>query len=108
MKIDIYQRSDETAWCKIEAFLEKERLRISGHDIGPTVEDFFGSQDYEYVITLEEKSTKRLFESLGCADMSEEDKLKNLKKSFSPSKITSELAKYCKDHDIEFSFWCWP
>lgn len=108
MKLELYQRKDEEIWCTINAELSAGRLSISGHDLGPQVKLFFPDGEYEYSVSLTEENTRKLFESLGCADETDEKKLHVIKDSFENSRADSALKEYCAEHGIETSFWCWP
>lgn len=108
MKLKLYQRRDDRIWCTITADLTGGKLSVSSHDLGPQVKEFFPEGECEYVVSLNEENTRRLFESLGCADASEEVKLQVIKDSFENSRADSALKKYCTEHGIKASSWCWP
>lgn len=52
MKSVLYQRKDERIWCTITANLSNGKPSVSGHDLGPQVEEFFGHDEYEYTVSL--------------------------------------------------------
>ena len=108
MKMELYQRKDDRIWCTITAELAGEKLTVSGHDLGPQVEEFFTEGEYEYALSLSVVSTNRLFESLGCADDPDEKKLQVIKDTFQNDRADSAIKEYCTEHVIETSFWCWP
>ena len=108
MKMELYQRKDDRIWCTITAELAGGKLKVSGHDLGPQVEEFFPEGEYEYALSLSAVSTRRLFESLGCADDPDEKKLQVIKDTFQNDRADSAIKEYCAEHGIETSFWCWP
>jgi hypothetical protein len=108
MKLVLYQRKDERIWCTITADLSGGKLSVSGHDLGPQVEEFFGRDEYEYAVSLNTDNTRRLFESLGCTGEPDEKKLQVIKDTFENSRADSALKEYCAERGIETSFWCWP
>ena len=108
MKLELYQVKEEQLWCTITADLTEGRLCISGHDLGPQVEKLLGNDEYEYFLSLDADNTKKLFASLECADKTDEEKLQVIRESFENSRADSELKRYCDEHGIETSFWCWP
>ena len=108
MKMKLYERKDERIWCTITAALTEKGLTVSGHDLGPQVEAFFGDDEYEYALSLNAENTQKLFALLGCSRASDEEKLQMIKDSFENSYADSALRKYCNEHGIETSFWSWP
>ena len=108
MRLELYQRKDDRIWCTIIAELSGGKLSVRGHDLGPQVEEFFPGGEYEYAVSLNEDSTRRLFECLGCDNASDKKKLQVIKDTFQNDRADSALKEYCKEHGIETSFWCWP
>ena len=108
MKIELCKERSERLWCTITADLTDGRLSVSGHDMGPAVEEFFGDDEHEYAVSLDAANAKKLFLTLQCDDKSDEEKLQVIKRKFHGNRADSELREYCKDHEIETSFWCWP
>ena len=108
MRLELYKRRDEKIWCTITAELSDGQLSITGHDMGPFVEEFIGSDEYKYACSLDRENTRKLFESLGCDDRPDEEKLQVIKETFENNRADSALKKYCDDHGIKTSFWCWP
>lgn len=107
MNLEIYKIREDSGWSTIHADLDNGKLMISGHDLGPKVEGSFGRSDYEYSLSLDEENTRKLFESLGCAEQPEADKLRFIKDHFDNSRVVSALKEYCKQHGIQSKFWCW-
>ena len=84
----------------VTADLVDGALKLSCQDLGPAVEDFFGDSDYEYWYTFSKENTERLFCELNAMD----DPAKALLDSFSGEPGMRNLAAFCKDHGIEYSF----
>lgn len=108
MELRLYYRNDERIMFNITADLSDGMLSVRGHDLGPQVEEFFPEGEYEYSLSLDKDSTRRLFESLGCADASDQEKLQVIKDTFPNDRADSALKNYCTEHEIETTFWCWP
>lgn len=108
MKLNLYERRDEELWCTITAEIRGGALTVSGHDLGKIVQDFFGSDEYEYAVSLDKENTAKLFTLLGCAEASDEQKLNVIRQTFNNSRADSALKEYCREHGIKTSFWCWP
>lgn len=108
MDLVLYNRTDDECWCKITAQLLNGKLTIMGHDFGPTVERFFGRDEYEYAVSLDARNTKKLFQSLECDSLSDSEKLLVIKSRFENSRADSALREYCDKEGIETSFWSWP
>ena len=54
--MEIY-RNEGTEFTSINVdFLDDGTLKISGHDMGPFVEEFWGDDDYEYFLSIPKKS----------------------------------------------------
>ena len=67
----------------LEAVLEQGKLTIQGHDIGKTVEEFWGEDEYEYWYEFDQENTEHLFKAIladtasDISDMSEDELLKS-------------------------------
>ena len=75
-------------------------LHISGQDLGPSVEEFWGDLDYEYYYDFTEKATERLLRLLDGLEDPESALLKNFANSG-----TSKLSKFCDEHNIPYRFY---
>ena len=108
MKLELYQKKTDEIWCTITADLSNGCLSVSGHDLGPQVEEFFPGGEYEYSVSLDRENTRMLFKTLGFSNLDAEGKLLAIKETFENSTATSALMNYCKEQGIEAKFWCWP
>jgi len=108
MKTVLFFRDDERLFCRITAELQGGSLVVSGQDIGPQVEEFFGRDEYEYCTSLDRENTRKLFEELGCRDQTEAEKLAEIKRRFHGNLADTSLEEFCRRHNIETSFWSWP
>jgi len=77
-------------------------LRIEGHDLGPGVEDFWGSgyTEYEFERMLRPPEVERLRDLLGLGPG--ENLLEVLATRF---EATSAIEKYLEEHGLESEFW---
>ena len=108
MKSVLYERRDAQIWCTITAVLVNGKLSVNGHDLGPKVEEFFGRDEYEYALSLDEENTSKLFRTLNCSEKSDEEKMQVIKDKFGNSYADTALKSYCWNNGIKTSFWCWP
>lgn len=76
------------------------QLGISGHDLGPGVEAFFGANEYEFERTYSADDTARARELLGLAP--DDDLLQAITARF---RATHELESFLEGHGIEGDFW---
>jgi hypothetical protein len=83
-----------TIWGRIRA---NGALEISGQDFGPSVESAWGSDDYEYILTVAATDVNRLALAL-------------LARGFAggPSMQFNDLVKLCRDAGISADFSTWP
>ena len=89
-RIDMHVRAD----------LVDGKLTISGHDLGPNVESFWGEAEYEYWYSFDEENTGRLLTAIH----GEEDPEGGLMKRFSGEKGCRALCRFCEQKGIEYSF----
>lgn len=88
----------------VYAEIKDGRLFISGHDLGPNVETFWGSDEYEYFYNLTSTDTDRLYHLLKADSKSDAELLELIKLYFSDLDGCENFRKYCKKHNILFSF----
>lgn len=94
--MEIY-RNEGTEFTSINVdFLDDGTLKISGHDMGPFVEEFWGDDDYEYWLFIPEKSINLFISHL-------------MKLSFNNGNSIAfeDCKKILEDNSIEntFDFW---
>ncbi|GAA1799975.1 hypothetical protein [Nostocoides veronense] len=76
------------------------QLGISGHDLGPGVEAFFGANEYEFERTYSADDTTRARELLGVAP--DDGLLQAITERF---RATHELESFLEGHGNEGEFW---
>lgn len=76
------------------------RLAVVGHDLGPTVEEFFGCREYEFAHTLSKNETTKLRKVLGLPRRG--DLLVAVQERFTS---TDELRRFLESHAIAGTFW---
>ena len=109
MKITFYHYEDKDITINTNAILEDGKLLLDGYDYGKRVKDLRGiSDEYEYQLSFDQENTAKIFKSLGVADKSDKQKLNALKDKFGEHGRTSEIEKYCNEHQIKTEFFCWP
>ncbi len=87
----------------VEASILDGKLKISGQDIGPVVEEYFGDSDYEYFYSFNEANTKKLLEALKPGAEIKE-LLELLAGSFSGPDGCTMLRKLCEEENIPYDF----
>ena len=111
MQITLSDYRTERMHSRITAELSDEGLLVRGHDIGTAVDDFFDGGDYEYNVSLDAANAAKLFDSLGCGEGTNEEKLAALKERFGDDAgylADVNLKKYCSANGIDMEFWSWP
>lgn len=109
MKINFYHYEDKEITINTDVILEDGELLFDGFDYGKRVKELRGiSSEYEYKLSLDQKSTTKLFEVLGVADKTDEQKLSALKEKFGEHGRTSDIQDFCDGHGIKTKFFCWP
>jgi len=94
--MEIY-RNEGTEFTSINVdFLDDGTLKISGHDMGPFVEEFWGDDDYEYWLFIPEKSVNLFICHL-------------MKLSFNNENTVTfgDCKKILEDNSIEHTFDFW-
>ena len=84
----------------VRASLTNGFLSISGHDLGPFVEDSWGDEDYEYWYEFDRKNTEKLIAAIH----GEEDPEAAMFREFSGEGGCSKLRSLCDKKDIEYHF----
>lgn len=68
-------------------------INLSGHDVGKAPRECFGSDDYEYVLTIPAESLRLLAMAL------------LMEKYADDASAVSQLRDYCDKHAVPCSFW---
>jgi hypothetical protein len=84
-------------WVNVSAKVSGDCLKISGQDLGKTVEDIIGEDEYEYFYDFDRENTERLFTLLG-----HEEQIANevFIKKFSGIDGCKYLREFCDANDI--------
>ena len=88
-------------WVNVEAKVSGGCLKISGQDLGKSVEDITGEDEYEYFYDFDRENTERLFELLG---QESQDVKEIFIKKFSGIDGCRSLREFCDANDIKYSF----
>lgn len=92
-------RTDQI-WINVRASLIYGKLTVSGHDLGTSVEDFWGDDDYEYWYNFDIGETKRLLELIGGTEHPQEALLRE----FSGEDGCMKMEKLCSANGIRYDF----
>ena len=90
--LDVYFRADYTGG----------RLHFSGHDLGDTVEEIWGDDEYEYSYSLDEENSEKFWQVIK-AEYGKEDEA--LLKLFEGEIDELKFRKILDDNDIKYEFW---
>ena len=94
----------------LEAVLEQGKLTIQGHDIGRTVEKFWGEDEYEYWYEFDQGNTEHLFKTIladtvsDISDMSEDELLRSFQIWIGKKPDEARLRKLCEETGIKYQF----
>ena len=108
MVLEIYREERDDLTSIVRAKLGGGCLSIEGHDMGSFVEEFIGSDEYEYVTSLDYNNTELFFAVLGISELSDAEKLTYIKEHFRNDEMCGSIKKFCDDHKIKTKFWSWP
>jgi hypothetical protein len=81
---------------------EGEDLKFDGHDLGTTVDEHWGSSEYEYTATVLAKDLEPLYALLGIVPGEKEALLEALAPLFSTNSGYTQFKAYMKKHGIAF------
>ena len=79
------------------------KLTISGQDLGPSVEAFWGDSDYEYWYSFDTENTEKLLSVIH----GERDPEAALLREFSGEGGCRALRKICEKNGIQYRFDSW-
>ena len=88
----------------VRASLTNGILTISGHDLGPYVEEFWNHEDYEYWYSFDKENTEMLIAAIH----GEDNPAAALLREFSGERGCSKLRSLCDRKKIEYSFFSYP
>ena len=86
----------------LDASICDGKLRLSGQDIGPTVEKFFGENEYEFWYDFSVDDTNRLKLLFHTDDL-----LVALKEYFDNQDCLESFCLLCKESGIDYSTFSW-
>lgn len=94
------QRDEDGLMLRVIGLDPKGQLIVSGHDIGPGVERFFGMEQYEFERTYSAAETLQVCELLAVPDV--DQLLEAIQQRFAS---TRELEAHLAEHGLEGDFW---
>ena len=94
------QRSDVRVYMNLG--FEGEDLKFDGHDLGTTVDEHWGSSEYEYTATVLAKDLVALYALQGILPGDKEALLQALAPQFSNNSGYTQFKKYLKKEGIPF------
>jgi hypothetical protein len=107
-RVTLFSRQTEQIKIDIEAYFDGEgNLIIDGYDIGKTVEEFWGDNDYEYITTIRPEEVKKLYEAVNVPEGSREQLLSFLQAHYNTNTCYSELQDFLTKHGIHFEGFSW-
>jgi hypothetical protein len=100
--IELYtiKRTDVRVYMNLG--FEGEDLKFDGHDLGTTVDENWGSSEYEYTATVLEKDLGPLYDLHGIKPGAKEALLEALAPLFSNNSGYTQFKTYLKKHGIAF------
>lgn len=104
MEKAFYESDTERVHVSITATLNNGELSLDGYDYGKYVEEFRGTDDFEYSLYLNLENTNKLFECLDVLNKTDKEKLEAVRDMFCPSKGVFGLYEYCKANNIATSY----
>ena len=105
--ITLYHFKRKDIKIDIVARFDKGNLIIDGYDIGKTVQEAWGDSDYEYVMTILQRSLPLLYRLLGVEEGDRKMLLKALAKRFHGNNCFSALGDFPDKNNIEHETFTW-
>ena len=105
--ITLYHLEREGIKIDIVARFEKDKLIVDGYDIGKTVGEVWGDSDYEYVMTIPDRSLPALYRLLGVEEGDRKMLLDALAKRFHGNKCFSAIGDFLDQNSIEHETFTW-
>ena len=104
MELPFYKMDSERVNVSITAILESGKFRLAGFDYGKYVEEFRGTEDFDYTLSFDKENTSKLFSLMGIVGKTDREKLEAVCVRFSSSKGVFGLYEYCKANNIAVSY----
>jgi hypothetical protein len=92
----------------IEARFEGEALVVDGYDVGKRVEEYWGSSDYEYTVTVPQSGVALLYSLLEVVPDDKQALLNEIAKRYSTNSCYSQFREFLDHHQIPSSGFSWP
>ena len=89
----------------VSASLRDGKLLLSGQDLGPDVEEFWGTDEYEYFYSLTLDDTRKLHDLLKTDSKQNIELLVLIKLYFSDLKGCHNFKEYCDHHNLQYGFY---
>ena len=101
-RIELFTRKRTDVRVYMNLGFEGEDLKFDGHDLGTTVDEHWGSSEYEYTATVLAKDLEPLYSLHGIVPGDKEALLKALAPLFSTNSGYTQFKAYLKKHGIAF------
>lgn len=109
-RIQLEHIETENGSHHLDGELRDGKLIILGHDLGEAVTQFFQENEYEWWVSLSVDGTRKLFETLNIADVTDDEKLRALRDRFGilgKRSFENRLRRHCEASGIELETHSW-
>ena len=103
-EIELYCHRTEALWVTVWAEIKDGKLTVSGQDLGQPVNEWFGSDEFEYSCSFDESNTRKLFSVLS---ENGSDPIKAFIERFSGPRGFWELKDFCNEANIPYEYFSW-
>lgn len=108
VSVKLFHFESDDIKIDIEARFEGEALVIDGYDVGKRVEEFWGSSDYEYTVTIQPEGVATLYHLLGVVENDQQALLNEIAKRYNTNSCYSQFREFLDQHQIPNSGFSWP
>jgi hypothetical protein len=105
--VTLFHFEDTEIRIDIQAYFENGNLIIDGYDIGKKVKNYWGDNDYEYVLTIPSESIALLYTALNIAKPEKEALLNTLAVRFNTNTCYSDIRNFLEENKIPSSGFTW-
>jgi len=92
----------------IEAYFDEGgKLVVDGYDIGKTVEEYWGDNDYEYSCSIEPSEVDKLYPLFGVPAGDKPELLKAIQSRYHTNYCYSEYRDFLSQNQIHFESFSW-
>ncbi|MEI6580153.1 MAG: HIRAN domain-containing protein, partial [Eubacteriales bacterium] len=106
-RVILYESKDSDNQVIVEAYMAEGALHIDGHDLGKSVEDFWGEDEYEYDYSLSKEETEKLYELLKRELKSDKNLLELVAINFNGNECDVNFCEFCESNSIAVEFFSW-